>query len=1329
LTNTGVSADSVLYVISTELDTILEVQGSLPIVIDDNSAPGVCRIRAVAFSNEPTGLVPGNNFNFDVMGCFDPSNVVELTKLAFVDPDSLIAGTVSTLSGDTTVDLCIGANGGVIDLQVVGANGPNAAWILADTTGGIFAAPANMPITLNTLVADVCELHHIVYDSITGLNFGGHIDSLTGSFLLSTNFVTVNKSEVIGNSIELDSSVTSIDIIVGDGIIDTLFVTSSTITTDTSSYILVNSNGIIQSIQASNMFTFGPQISGVCTIYEVSYNMGYNGLILGDPLASLAGCFALSNAITINKNSALVVDGGVVTSPMGIDISICKTDTNIDTILANVTGAIGSNNAWVITDMNSNIISLPVGPPFVLDTSSLDQCQIWHMSYEDPLVGLQVGANINTGLTGLFDFNDMPITVDKNSAAGGTLTLPSGLAFDTIVLGSLPVDSLDVSLSGASGDTISWLVTDTLGNIILQPTGPPPFSFESLNPGTCTLWSVSYAFGTTGIVNGNSPADFDGCFDLSNPITVVKVQGQPPVGLGGVISLEDGSTEYVRCTGNNSLDSVNVIASGQAGSDFTYFITNTSGTILNIQDTIQFAQDTSLVNVEFAGDTLLLYHMGFIGNVDMFGIGSNIVNLDGSFGLSNPITLSMELVGAGIINTTSNTTIISGDGLADDVIVNQIGNVVGDTTFYVVYDDQGVILELTDQSTLSFDSYGSGTYFISFIAANMGYSGIEVNGNLSMIDGCFDLAAPIQIEISQATVSGGNLTSSDGNVVEDLCFTSLVTQESIDVILTDTLGDNFAWVVTNTDGLILDLPSGPPFIFDDQDSVACEIYNLSYDSTLVGLVIGQDIDTLMSTGLFALSNSLTVNKSIVSGGTLTTPGGQVTEEFCIGEGGVPDQLFLSLTGAVGTELTYVITDNSGVIQDLINGGTTAITVEGFLGDTCQVYSLSANEEVLGLAVNNSLSQLTGCFELSNSIELIKKRVNGGVLSTTPAAVDNIIDFCVSDGSPDSLVVTNNSTDGNYLYVLTDDNDLILEILTSDSLDFENSAFGVNKIYGVSYTGNFTGAVGDDITQDALSDDCYVASNTPITVNLNDCSQPIINEVYSDEKVELKNTGTAPIDISGYFLCANMQYEQLSNLNVVCGDLMLDPGELVVVDVSTATGGLVIDNVEGEMALYVDSGFGQSTSMRSYVEWGSTGHVRSGIAVLAGLWTTGEFAPSFGFAMSLAYDGDGILGADWSEQAPSECTESLSPGEPSSNHISYRLYPNPANEIMTLDVENLPEEEGRVVIYDSFGKQIMSKTIQRGMSYELDLTGFGPGIYHAKVISERSDKVQRLVLLK
>ena len=120
-------------------------------------------------------------------------------------------------------------------------------------------------------------------------------------------------------------------------------------------------------------------------------------------------------------------------------------------------------------------------------------------------------------------------------------------------------------------------------------------------------------------------------------------------------------------------------------------------------------------------------------------------------------------------------------------------------------------------------------------------------------------------------------------------------------------------------------------------------------------------------------------------------------------------------------------------------------------------------------------------------------------------------------------------------------------------------------------------------------------------------QIVINEIQPGGTVEIKNLGTAAVDVSNYWLCDFPSYRRLGagGTSIACGDLNLGAGEILTVDNFN-----VIDATDGKMGLYDAQSFGSADAMVDYVEWGSTGHGRSNVAVAAGIWQTGDFVAGF-----------------------------------------------------------------------------------------------------------------------
>ena len=142
-------------------------------------------------------------------------------------------------------------------------------------------------------------------------------------------------------------------------------------------------------------------------------------------------------------------------------------------------------------------------------------------------------------------------------------------------------------------------------------------------------------------------------------------------------------------------------------------------------------------------------------------------------------------------------------------------------------------------------------------------------------------------------------------------------------------------------------------------------------------------------------------------------------------------------------------------------------------------------------------------------------------------------------------------------------------------------------------------------------------------------QVVINEIQPNvNRVELKNTGAMPADVSTMIFCNFPDYSDLDELTIIGeGSLIIAPGGFLVLE------GHPFDNADGELGLYVDSNFGSSASIRDYVEYGTSGHARSSVAMAAGIWNMGDFVPYSNIEESIQYTGSGNSSSSWFSAAP------------------------------------------------------------------------------------------------
>jgi len=141
--------------------------------------------------------------------------------------------------------------------------------------------------------------------------------------------------------------------------------------------------------------------------------------------------------------------------------------------------------------------------------------------------------------------------------------------------------------------------------------------------------------------------------------------------------------------------------------------------------------------------------------------------------------------------------------------------------------------------------------------------------------------------------------------------------------------------------------------------------------------------------------------------------------------------------------------------------------------------------------------------------------------------------------------------------------------------------------------------------------------------------------FQDGWVLIENAGSAPASLAGHFLCQRPGYFALPDVEIEPGAVFwvaVGDGASLQDTPSVAAGGTLggFSQASGEMGLYDSNSFGDSSSILSYVEWGSAGHGRSSVAIEAGIWVDGEFVTGIGEAIGaiLSEAGQPVGAASW-----------------------------------------------------------------------------------------------------
>ena len=402
---------------------------------------------------------------------------------------SVRGGFIATDGGATDVTICLGTDADYIDVDLAGNSGQHCTWIVTTANGDILSATDEPPFTFSQYGIGTCQIFNLCYEgSVYGLKPGGNIQDFQGCFDLSNPIYVTTQGQSGGELTTADGE-TEVSICAGDGVSDSFDVMLSGNSGTVSTWLITDAEGNILDIPAGPPFDLEGAGPGTCLIWNLSSEEEVPGVEVGANAADLPGCIGLSNPIVVNRTGA--VGGDIALADGGDELSICAGDGVSDAFDVTLTGNSGSNSAWVITDIDGNILDLPAGPPFDLDGAGSGTCLIWHLSFEEGLTGAEIGANASD-LAGCFGLSN-PIAVTREVVDGGMVAIaPGDSTAATICVG----DSIPNTFGFMTTDSISanyQFVVTTDSNQVLAVLEADTLDFEGAGFGICRVYGVGFS--------------------------------------------------------------------------------------------------------------------------------------------------------------------------------------------------------------------------------------------------------------------------------------------------------------------------------------------------------------------------------------------------------------------------------------------------------------------------------------------------------------------------------------------------------------------------------------------------------------------------------------------------------------------------------------------------------------------------------------------------------------------------------------------------------------------------------------------------------------------
>jgi len=404
------------------------------------------------------------------------------------------------------------------------------------------------------------------------------------------------------------------------------------------------------------------------------------------------------------------------------------------------------------------------------------------------------------------------------------------------------------------------------------------------------------------------------------------------------------------------------------------------------------------------------------------------------------------------------------------------------TTYAVVVtDDEFNILAITRNRVIDFSTLPGGSYRVY---------GLFYNGTLLAEPGmnpdrdrlgtiCYGFTDNF-IEINSVSPEGGLVSTASGLSEATLCADPSASQDLAFANTSNSAGD-YQYIVTDTTGKILALPTQNQFDFSETEVVLSRVYGLAYTGDLnVGVGDQLDIDATLATGCSSLSdNFIRVRKVLPQGGTLSFADGTDNLFICAESvGPIPVETREASSGAYA----YFVTGRNDVVVDIIF--EQQIDLSTYLPDKYRVYGaaytgnlqVKTGDDIRSVAISDD------CFDLSDNFLSLTSpnlstsgfRLSDGTLSAT---------LCRTVPGNTQLSFTDDGEGGiqNKVYILTQPDSTVLDIFIDNTIDFAVYNNPELLVWSLAYTGSLFLKPGDRLESLVYASECAVLAEQPVVV--------------------------------------------------------------------------------------------------------------------------------------------------------------------------------------------------------------------------------------------------------
>jgi hypothetical protein len=221
-----------------------------------------------------------------------------------------------------------------------------------------------------------------------------------------------------------------------------------------------------------------------------------------------------------------------------------------------------------------------------------------------------------------------------------------------------------------------------------------------------------------------------------------------------------------------------------------------------------------------------------------------------------------------ILSNESEYNICVGDGNNDDIDF-EIGGKSTENAQLIVTNDNGFIIEITDETTINFEGQDPGICYIRSLVYENEILGLKIGAKLNDLMGCFSVSDSIIINRVMSNVDGGTVSDINGETNFSFCTTDNID----DIIQFATTGneDSYGYIITNEDNIVIQVLDNEIGVnFEGSGAGVTKIYGASYTGEII-INLGNEIfSTPISDACYMLSTNFINVERNTSGSACTS---------------------------------------------------------------------------------------------------------------------------------------------------------------------------------------------------------------------------------------------------------------------------------------------------------------------------------------------------------------------------------------------------------------------------------------------------------------------------